>query len=166
MEMRETSCCFSGHRPTKLPWRLNENDPRCIELKREIALRLENIYGRGYRHFYCGMAIGCDMYFADAVLAMKEIHPDISLEAVIPCASQPDRWAKPLRLRYNELLNRSSKVTLMQVNYSPDCMQKRNMFMVDNSSLVLACFNGSPGGTMKTLVYAMRQGIETEIIDI
>lgn len=27
------SCCFSGHRPAKLPWKYDERDPRCIEFK-------------------------------------------------------------------------------------------------------------------------------------
>ena len=33
---RETSCCFTGHRPDKLPWRNDESDPRCVRLKEEI----------------------------------------------------------------------------------------------------------------------------------
>lgn len=27
---RETTCCFTGHRPEKLPWREDEGDPRCL----------------------------------------------------------------------------------------------------------------------------------------
>ena len=30
---REKTCSFTGHRPEKLPWRDNEEDPRCLELK-------------------------------------------------------------------------------------------------------------------------------------
>ena len=30
---REQTCCFTGHRPEKLPWRYDESDPRCVELK-------------------------------------------------------------------------------------------------------------------------------------
>ena len=59
---REHCCCFTGHRPQKLPWGMNENDPRCVKLKAELDARLDAIYELGYRHFVCGMAIGCDMY--------------------------------------------------------------------------------------------------------
>ena len=31
MEQAET-CCFTGHRPDKLPWGVREDDPRCTRL--------------------------------------------------------------------------------------------------------------------------------------
>lgn len=164
--MREISCSFTGHRPTKLPWGSNEKDSRCIAMKEELAARLEGIYEAGYRHFICGMAIGCDMYFAEAVLELKKKHPEITLEAAIPCGTQPDRWAKPMRERYNNLLDRCSMVKVLQIDYSPDCMMRRNEYMVDNSSLLLACFDGRPGGTMSTILYAQRKGLSVITIDI
>ena len=33
---RARTCCFTGHRPEKLPWRNNEADPRCIALKERL----------------------------------------------------------------------------------------------------------------------------------
>ncbi|EJW92732.1 protein belonging to Uncharacterized protein family UPF0398, partial [gut metagenome] len=158
--------CFTGHRPVKLPWGLNEEDKRCVALKEELSHRLIGIYESGYRHFICGMAIGCDMYFAEAVLSLREIHSDVSLEAAIPCGTQPDKWAKNQCLRYNSILDACDSVKVLQVDYTPDCMMKRNRYMVDNSSLLLACFDGKPGGTMNTILYAKRQGLKTILIDI
>ena len=43
MDDREQSCCFTGHRPMKLPWGMNEEDPRCLRLKEELRARLEAI---------------------------------------------------------------------------------------------------------------------------
>ena len=60
MDTRETTCCFSGHRPMKLPWGMRESDPRCAMTKAWIARQLQELYDEGYRHFICGMAIGCD----------------------------------------------------------------------------------------------------------
>lgn len=166
MYRKENTCCFTGHRPMKLPWGANENDPRCLELKAELAARLEAAYELGYRRFICGMAIGCDMYFAEAVLALRETYPNVRLEAAIPCGGQPDRWNKKDRLRYNALIDAADEINVLQLHYSPDCMMKRNMYMVDRSSMLIACFDGSPGGTMKTLLYAQREGLKTVIIDI
>ena len=86
------------------------------------------------------MAIGCDMYFAEAVLELREIHPDVSLEAAIPCSTQAEEWNEEQRLRYRELLSRCDSRHLVQDKYSPGCMQRRNKYMVDHSSLLLACF--------------------------
>lgn len=163
---RADTCCFTGHRPEKLPWRNDEEDPRCLALKRRLARELEQAYREGYRHFICGMATGCDMYFAEAVLELREIHPDVSLEAAVPCSSQADEWAEEQRLRYRELLSRCDSRHLVQDKYSPGCMQRRNKYMVDHSSLLLACFAGLPGGTMNTIIYARRSGVETLIISI
>ena len=165
-ENREITCCFTGHRPVKLPWGLNEDDERCVLLKEELNASIKGIYESGYRCFICGMAIGCDMYFAEAVLELKELHPDIQLEAAIPCGDQPEKWNSSQRLRYNAIIDRCDKVNVLQIRYSNDCMMKRNEYMVDRSSLLLACFDGKPGGTMKTLLYAQRQGLKTLIIDI
>ncbi len=166
MYNRELCCCFTGHRPAKLPWGLNEEDERCLALKETLSRQLISIYESGYRYFISGMAIGCDMYFAEAVLALREIHSDIRLQAAIPCGTQPDRWVKSQRIRYNRIIDACDYLKVLQTNYTPDCMMRRNRYMVDNSSLLLACYDGKPGGTMNTIVYAKRHGVKTIIIDL
>ena len=150
----------------KLPWGANEQDPRCLTLKLELAARLEAIYRLGYRHFLCGMAIGCDMYFAEAVLALREQYGDVTLEAAIPFGDQPGRWTAMLRQRWNTLIDRCDKLTVLQYGYTPDCMMRRNRYMVDRASLLLACYDGRPGGTMNTILYAERSGVKVIVIDV
>ncbi len=166
MIAKEQTCCFTGHRPVKLPWCSRETDPRCIALKDQIAATLDGIYETGYRRFICGMAIGCDLYFAEAVLALKQQHPDILLEAAIPCDDQAEKWNRSQREHYTELLEQCDLITHVSHVYSPGCMMKRNQYMIDSSSLLLACFNGRSSGTMSTILYAERQGVKTIILDI
>ncbi len=166
MYQREISCCFTGHRPSRLPWKEREEDERCLALKAELDRRIRAIYDRGYRHFMCGMALGCDLYFCEAVLALREEHPDVRVEAAIPCQSQPDRWSPGHQARYRALLDRCDWETLVQRHYDPGCMVRRNRYMVDHASLVLSVFDGTSGGTMGTLAYALGEGIETDIIDL
>ena len=118
MDNRKKSCCFTGHRPAKLPWGSREDDLRCLELKMEIVQKLTELYEKGYRHFICGMAEGCDMYFADAVLALREVHGDVTLEAAIPCGSQPELWVRSQRERYNVLIDRCDTVTVLQIKFT------------------------------------------------
>ena len=88
MNSLAVSCCFTGHRPSKLPWGYREDDLRCLDLKMDIVQALVELYGRGYRHFLCGMAEGCDLYFAESVLMLRQVHSDVTLEAAVPFRGQ------------------------------------------------------------------------------
>ena len=160
MESALQTCCFTGHRPSKLPWGHREDDLRCLDLKMDIVQALVELYGRGYRSFYCGMAEGCDLYFAESVLMLRQVHEDVSLHAAVPCRTQADRWLREQRARYQELLKQCDSVNVLQEVYSPGCMMARNRFMVNRSSVLLACYNGEPGGTRNTIFYAKEQGLE------
>lgn len=164
MADKNVTCCFTGHRAAKLPWRFDESDPRCALLKAKIADAAEAVYFSGIRHFICGMANGCDLYFCEAVLALRGEHPEISVEAAVPFEGQADGWPPALRRRYLRLLSDCDFQTLVCRAYTPDCLMRRNRYMVDSSSVVIAAYDGKPGGTMSTLLYAMRRGIE--IIEI
>ena len=155
-----SACCFTGHRPEKLPWRYDENDPRCAALKERIADTVRAVYEAGVRHFICGMAKGCDMYFAEAVIAMRDEYPGVTLEAAIPCESQADRWSVAERERYFYVIHQCDRETLVQREYTDDCMLRRNRYMVDNASILIAVYDGTRGGTMQTVNYAARRGLE------
>lgn len=82
-------CCFTGHRPQKLPFGFNESDERCVLLKQKIREKVEYlIIKQGVTHFIVGMALGVDIYSAEIVLALKEKYPQITLECAIPCKNQ------------------------------------------------------------------------------
>ena len=164
MRAKPISCCFTGHRPGKLPWRYREEDPRCLALKRRIADAIEAAYQEGYRHFLCGMALGCDLYFCEAVLALRDQYPDITVEAAVPCPTQADAWALDQRERYTRLVEACDFETLVSAKYTPYCMQRRDRYMVDHASLLIAAFDGTPGGTRYTMQYAMSRGLS--IVDL
>ena len=159
-EARRMTCCFTGHRPEKLPWRENESDPACVCLKRQIAQRLEEFYARGYRHFLSGMARGTDLYFAEAVLALRERRPGVVLEAAVPCPTQTRGWPERERARHEGILDRCDLVSVVQQHYDRGCMLRRNRYMVVRSSLLLAAYDGRAGGTRYTIGYAMDRGLE------
>lgn len=155
----EKTCCFTGHRPDKLPWGEDESDPRCLRLKRAIAQAVEDAYVSRYRRFITGMARGGDLYFAEAVLALREARGDVSLEAAVPCPTQADGWPEEDRARWRRLLEACDLETMVQDHYTPGCMLRRNRYMVDHSALVIAVYDGAGGGTRRTLEYALRQGV-------
>ena len=160
MDKKLKTCAFTGHRQNKLPWGDNEHDPRCLALKKRISDAIEAVYHSGIRHFICGMATGCDMFFCEAVIEFRASHEDATIEAAIPWEGQSEAWSESLKKRYNRLVVECDFYTLVQKEYTPDCLMRRNRYMVDNSSLIIAAYNGSPGGTMNTLLYAIRQRLE------
>ena len=166
MKHREENCCFTGHRPEKLPWGERESDPRCLALKARLQAELATLYDKGYRHFICGMARGTDLYFGEAVLALRAEHPEITLEAAIPYPTQANFWPAGEKVRYAALLDACDYETMVQHHYTPSCLQRRNRYMVDHAALVLSVFDGQSGGTMNTLTYAIEQGLELVIIDL
>ncbi len=163
---RDISCCFTGHRPEKLPWGVNEKDPRCLQAKVRLLQEIERACNRGYQHFISGMARGTDLYFCEAVLTLRETYPNLTLEAAIPYPEQASRWPTVDQKRYQRILDRCNFETLVQHQYAKGCLHRRNRYMVDRSSLLLSIYDGQGGGTMQTLAYAMEQGIEVTIIDI
>ena len=162
---REVTCCFTGHRPEKLPWGSNESDPRCVQLKERLQAAVEQAYADGFRHFICGMARGADFYFAEAVLRLREERQDVTLEAAIPCEEQAQRWREEERERYFRLVELCDYETMIQRHYDRTCMQRRNRYMVDRSSRLIAVYDGMLGGTMYTVHYAMRAGVELVMLD-
>ena len=156
----KNTCCFTGHRPDKLPWREDERDTRCVVLKEKIRDAVDAVYQAGIHHYICGMALGCDMYFSEAVISLRNEHPEITLEAAIPCETQSQYWNEADRNRYFYIVAQCDYETLLQRRYSSDCMLRRNRYMVDHSSILIAVFDGSFGGTMHTFNYAKKRGLE------
>lgn len=144
---------FTGHRPEKLPWGSDETDPRCAALKQHLKAAVRDAAGDGYDVFLCGMARGCDFYFAEAVLELG-----LRLEAYLPCPSQADRWPKGDRDRQTGLLLRCGAVYMAEQRYSEGCMLRRNRLMVENCDALLTVFDGSPGGTRAAIGYAKKLG--------
>ena len=98
------------------------------------------------------------MYAAEIVLELKEQYPQITLECAIPYERQAVRWPAALRERYFSIAERCDKETMLQRQYTRDCMKKRNQYMVDCADVVLAVWNGEPSGTGQTVWYAKRRG--------
>ena len=110
------------------------------------------------------MARGCDLYFAEAVLELRDAGAGVKLIAMLPCPSQAARWDARTLERYRQILARCDEVRVLEAAYSPGCMLRRNRAMVDAADVLLTVFDGSEGGTAATIRYAKRRG--TEIVPV
>ena len=164
MPARQMTVCFSGYRPEKLPWGYDECDPRCAQLKQRLRRAVCAACDDGFRHFICGMAQGCDLYFCELALALRQLHGDVTVEAAIPCPSQAEGWPAEQRLRWQRLVAACDYETMVQQQYSPGCMQRRNRYMVDHAAMVIAVYDGQTGGTQRTVEYALRRCLPVVLV--
>jgi len=158
-------CSLTGHRPQKLPWGFNEKDKRCKKFKKILEKVFIDIIKNGYSCILIGMALGFDMICAEIVIKLKKKYKELKLIAVLPCKNQSDRWTEEDKIRYNKILEKVDSIYCLYEKYNYKCMQERNEFMVNNSNLLLGCFNGEKGGTLNTINYAKRKNKEIIIIN-
>ena len=149
---RAATAAFTGHRHMDASQRDN--------IKKRLLAAILEAYGKGFRNFISGFAIGFDLMAAEIVVSLKDQHPDISLIAAIPFRKQPCRFSDYLRRRYQILLGMADKVVVLSEDYYPRCFLERDVFMVKNSSLLIANYDGRrKGGTFYTIERAKEQSI-------
>ena len=164
--MNKISCAFTGHRPSKFPWKYDEADSRCIALKSALAEQIRLLADAGVTQFLSGMAEATDTWSALSVLALREKNPVLKLHCILPCRGQADRWTASSRNLYLSILERADSIVYVSRNYHKNCMLDRNRFLVDHATILLAVFNGERrGGTAATMRYAQKMGREIIMID-
>ncbi len=147
--------CLTGHRPDKL-YGYDLNNEKWLKLKEYLKDIL-----RQYSpdEAISGMALGCDTIFALAVLELKEEGFPIDLRCAVPFKGQERIWSTPDKRKYNDILSKADFVDILtEESYKPYLLQKRNEYMVDNSDLVIAVWDGSSGGTKNCIDYAKKKG--------
>uniref|UniRef100_UPI004055A109 SLOG family protein n=1 Tax=Alistipes sp. TaxID=1872444 RepID=UPI004055A109 len=146
MEGREQCVAFTGH--------------RSYRGEQEAALKevIRRLYGEGYTYFLSGMAAGFDLAAAEAVLALRA-ELGIRLCCVIPYAGQRGGLPKGDQGRYDRVLEEADEVVQLAEGYFRGCFHKRNDFLVDHASCVVAYYNSPKGGTHYTVQRALKRGL-------
>lgn len=142
---RQHTCCVTGHRDIPVDKKVMV----CEGLREEV----ERVLAMGYTHFISGFAAGADLLFAEIVAELKKSYA-ITLEAAIPYRNRlytRDEY-------FQRLIEQCDVGTVLVERYFKGCYMLRNRYMVDQSSLVLAVYDGrSTGGTATTVRYAQKK---------
>ncbi len=146
------TCAFTGHR------NLSEPEPA---VSARLEALLHQVIARGYQTFLSGMAWGFDLLAAEAVLKLKSQYPHIRLFAVLPCPSQEQTkyWQEGQKRRYHAVLEQACEILTICPAYTSGCLTKRNQFLVQHSTLLIAYQTRSSGGTAATVSYARQMGL-------
>lgn len=145
--MMEKTCCVTGHRLIPAA--------QIAGVRQALAREVARAYQDGYRVFLSGFAEGADQLFAEAVVALREQHPEICLTAVIPF---PDRERRLRRQPDTaKLLAACQEVVVTSDRYQSGVYRVRNEYLVAHAQRVIAVYDGrSRGGTAATVRMAYR----------
>lgn len=164
---------FTGHRPDKLGTGYSITGERVQAysdmLRAEIVKLIEQ---RGAKRFISGGALGIDQIAFWTVHKLQQEGYDVENVLAVPFKLQYSNWHnKELVTWYHAMVKRADEVVYVDTIdkyatnapvdiYTPLKMQKRNEYMVDYSHVVIACWDGTSGGTGNCVRYVREQNKE------
>lgn len=134
----------TGHRPDNL----GGHSPRLDSDLRRLALWY--FADKRPDAVISGMALGWDMAVAEAALELK-----IPLVAAIPFPLQAAKWSEQDQRRHTGLVSLATHVETVRPYFTPSVLQKRNEWMVDHASRLVALWDGTPSGTGNCVRYGL-----------
>lgn len=157
---KEQRLCFTGHRPEKLP------KGRGYEsLLETLYYYIDRAVERGYRLFLDGMADGIDFHAAEYLIRKRKEMQDIRIIGVQPFENYEEFFRShdydPEHLRlmresFDEVIVMKGKYELCSKN-SRKFFYKRNQFLVDHASAMIAVCSLGRSGSKQTLDYALKK---------
>lgn len=171
--------CFTGHRPDKLggyDWNSPKNQDIMSAISMQIMDLLDNNPNEQF-HFICGGALGIDQMAFHICNKLKFTYKNITTEIAVPFRNQYIKWNKENFQIWRKQLYQADKLTLVdrldkykikdyqEDIYYPAKMELRNHYMVDNSDLVIAVWDGTNGGTGNCVNYAKKMNKKIIIIN-
>lgn len=140
------TCAVTGHRVVDVKFN-----------KQNLKWCFYKLVEGGFDTFLVGMAVGFDTLCFQILEEIRQ-QKNIKIIACIPCETQSARFNKAQKAEYDRMLNSADYKILVSKEYSPRCMYKRNEFMVDNCSCLVAYLTRDYGGTAYTVRYAEKMG--------
>lgn len=146
--------CFTGHRNIKITQKL----ALCLENTLQKLIQEENA-----SEFYSGGAIGWDTLCAQTVLKLRNEHPHIRLNLILPCSTEEQTalWNDSDKKSFMEILYSADSIEFTSEYYYNGCMKKRNQRLVELSDYCICYYNtrNKFSGTGQTVRIAERKGI-------
>lgn len=154
---KSSSLCFTGHRPDKLP-----QGKELEGLKTTLQYYIFCAIMMGYSHFYIGMADGIDYLAADYLFALRLVRPTIVVIGIQPCSDYESFFRRrryDLSHFYAMQRDVDHLVTLPGSSLDKEIFLRRDDFMVDHCSGIIAVCDDRRSGSMHTFSYAKQQNL-------
>lgn len=161
IDFRRT-CCFTGHRPEKLP-----QGEALGRLTERAGLFIRILAEQGTDTFITGMARGFDLIAAGLVLDDPTIR-GVRLICAIPYRGHFAEMRTPgEKEAYRRVFEAAAGRVYFFESYNRNCYRVRNSFMVNYSSHIIGYLrdeNDPHSGTYQTVSMAKKLGLDSIII--
>jgi uncharacterized phage-like protein YoqJ len=147
--MTDVILAGTGHRPNKLNNEYDLTGPLTRAIARQVYLLIDHLHPIKINS---GMALGFDM-----ILAICAIRKNVPVDAYIPFQGQELKWPRQSQELYRRILEKKlvTPIIVCDGEYVAWKMQKRNEAMVNAATDIVACWDGTEGGTGNCVKYAM-----------
>lgn len=132
---KSKTIAFTGHR--------NIVADNLLPLKEELTAVLTEQYNKGYHTFITGGARGFDLLSAEVVLSMQERFADIQLFIAVPYAGHHLYFTDNEIERYADVAEKATSNIILSSYYYEDCFLRRNDYILEHSSLLIAYYGQS-----------------------
>lgn len=137
---RNITVAFTGHRTY------------CGEANLDLRQTILRLCEEGFTRFLCGMAWGFDLAAGEAVAEAKKHCSEIELVAVVPYDGFEGLFRGDDAEQYGRVMAAADEVVVVSEQGGDAAFRRRNDYLVDNASIVVAWFDGVPrGGTAYTV---------------
>ena len=137
---RNITVAFTGHRTY------------CGEANSDLRQTILRLCEEGFTRFLCGMAWGFDLAAGEAVAEAKKHCSEIELVAVVPYDGFGGLFRGDDAEQYGRVMAAADEVVVVSEQGGDAAFRRRNDYLVDNASIVVAWFDGAPrGGTAYTV---------------
>lgn len=137
---RNITVAFTGHRTY------------CGEANLDLRQTILRLCEEGFTRFLCGMAWGFDLAAGEAVAEAKKHCSEIELVAVVPYDGFGSLFRGDDAVQYGRVMAAADEVVVVSEQGGDAAFRRRNDYLVDNASIVVAWFDGVPrGGTAYTV---------------
>lgn len=174
MNNNKISISLTGHRPSKLGNNYDMNSAPWQAMKTDLEIYIERNL-EVYQTVVChsGLALGADTIWSMAILSVRERFPGrVKFHADIPMMEQATPWKhSPKSVAFwNKQVETADSQTVYgslanlpegpkRIREAARLMNVRNHGMLGATDLVLALYDGTPGGTGNAIAFAEKKKI-------
>lgn len=113
-------CAAFGQNPMRFPWRFDEEDTGCRDIKMELLQQVLALRCSGVTQFSVACDYGVGLYAAEQINILRENDSALMLFCTMPYEEQAKKWTPYLRERYFDMLTKCTYMNAVSLHEQPE----------------------------------------------